>query len=52
MGRTVALGEAVDHEGDAGDVVVGRADEAEETLNRILPQHPQPCSTLKCQGVV
>lgn len=36
--------ETLDHGGDAGDVVVGGADEGEEALNRVLPQHPHPCS--------
>lgn len=34
------LAEALDHGGDTGDVVVGGADEGEEALNGVLPQHP------------
>lgn len=35
--------ETLDHGGDAGDVVVGGADEGEEALDGVLPQHPHPC---------
>lgn len=37
------LAEALDHGSDAGNVVVGGADEGEEALDGVLPQHPHPC---------
>ena len=40
--RAVAFREPVHHERDPRNVVVGRADEAEEALDRVLAQHAQP----------
>lgn len=37
------LAEALDHGSDARNVVVGGADEGEEALDGVLPQHPHPC---------
>lgn len=37
QGLPVGGAEAVEHEGDAGDVVVGGADEGEEALRGVLP---------------
>lgn len=37
------LAEALDHGSDAGNVVVGGADEGEEALDGVLSQHPHPC---------
>ena len=39
-GFPVVGGEALHHAMDAANVVVGRADEGEEALQRVLPQHP------------
>lgn len=39
------LAEALDHGGDAGHVVIGGADEGQEALHGVLPQHPHPCGT-------
>lgn len=40
QGAAVGGAQAGHHAVDAGDVVVGGADELEQTLHRVLPQHP------------
>jgi len=42
-----AKGEAVQHAGQARDIVVGREDEAGQALPRLLPNQPQPRVGLK-----
>lgn len=45
------LAEALDHSSDAGNVVVGGADEGEEALDGVLPQHPHPCRQDAVRGL-
>ena len=42
-GGSVGAAQAVDHAVDPGDVVVGGADELEQALQGVLPQHPGSC---------
>lgn len=44
QGRAIHAAQALHHAVDAGDVVVGGAHKLEQTLHRVLPQHPGPCA--------
>ena len=44
QGGSVTAAQPLNHAVDAGNVVVGGADELEQAFQRVLPQHPGTCN--------